>query len=240
MMRQRKNITPILAAILLLILPLLLSGCCPPFYLRQVNFRYLINIEAKPGERPVDVTVMIPFPVHDGQPVEQVLQDLRDYYARYGKDDTPDVAFSIKKTPYGKMLRIHIPRLGGVGLVADRSINSLFTNRPERDRYPLSGLNLIKTKRVNPSDDLPYYLRIYDAHVYVSYKNATGIIYRNRYGTDHQEPGYPTFGGTGGGGVIKIGTDEYVLGNALYEVSLDKQGWIKLPACGTGGYIDEN
>lgn len=237
-MRHPKKPTILLIVILLILLPILSSGCCEPVYMRRMYLQYSVTIWPKSGENPTDVTVMLPFPMEKGEPVEELLDNIRTGYERYRTP--PGVTFSIVSTQYGKMLKVKIPELrGGLGFgISEREglqFISLFNNQRPQDRYPLSGLKKTGKKRVKIDQFTSATLDVYKTHVYISYQDGTGIVLRNMYGAEYLEPGYPEFGGSTGG-VFFVGTSEYPFyekPRAPYEIQLEKKGWISLPAVST-------
>lgn len=238
--RPSKIGSKIVVLILLFVIPAICSGCFAPFYQRNISIDYIINIVPITGETPEDVTLIVPFPTEsDGEPIEQVLSSVKESYEGTSfKTDVPGVTFSITETPYGKMLKIEIPKLNsaiGMGGLPATNFNSWFDNRQLGKRFPLSGVKFDKTKKIlTATKPITRYGRAHigTARLYCDYKKATGIAVSQEYLVTYKEFAYPMIGGWGGSSTI-IGTDDNPFVDVSlqpYQIMLTQPGWIVVPA----------
>ncbi len=216
---------------------------------RSVSLEYIVNIWPKEGENPKNVTVYLPFPHHEGKPVEKVFEAMNRYYSDYYLSDYPDSKVELVSTKYGKMLKVYLPELGeGVGLIADPldpeygpSFREPISLSPPSTRYVLQPRFEVRKKNHN---------QVSHSWIYLDYEDATGIILRSQYivKSRAQMPIGGFFGShpSGSNFWTYIGTDdpprdpqEGRLYSRPAEIEINEKGWIKIPVFEAGDYPEE-
>lgn len=226
-----KRVLVAVAAVLIIFLTglfLLSSGCGRKQY---VSFTYSFAISPKKGEVLKDVTVYLPFPVHNGRPMTKIYESLVKDYKKYWADEFPDARTTLINTKHGPMLKVRISKIDsrGFGLEAGYSFEERYSKEPIAPRFLLN-------PRLNPRKLAGFktgYLS--DSYVYADFKNAEQLGLALQYKIkiflpsllplDYlPEDGYESYLGwleppTKPGSLVKY---------------FDNNGWIEVPVSDTG------
>jgi len=175
-----KRVYKLLGAALLILL-LLTAGCGRK---QHVSIYYSFAISPKKGEVLKDVTVYLPFPTRDGEPLMEVYESLMRDYKRYRVKDYPDAKVSLAETEHGTMLKVQVPEIDkrGYGLEGGYGFKEPFTKGSVAPRFTMiPRLNQRKLKGYKTG-------YLCDSYVYAEFNNAEEMGLALKYRINRQSP----------------------------------------------------
>ncbi len=202
---------------------------------RDISLEYIVNISPKEGETPKNLTVYLPFPHHEGEPVERVLETMKELDEKYPKEQAGDI--QLVDTKHGKMLKLFFPVLeNGWGGNGCAGFDEPYRNNPPplESKYPLEPRFEVTTNELGEP--------ISHSWIYLDYEGGTGIALASRYWIRDRWKMPISWHVSGRDFWVFPGTDnppeETVQGRNIgrtgnpVEVEINGNGWIKIPVFG--------